>query len=72
MVIHLNYIIKNSYNTLNTGTICGVDNKLSKDGTNSSSVHREVTCKKCLAILKNTNHWRYIKFVEGNLISKTI
>jgi hypothetical protein len=65
MVIHLNYIKENQYGGYITGTICGLENKLSDDGTNSTSNHDEVTCKKCLAIMANPKHWRYRKYISN-------
>ncbi len=68
MVTHLNYGIetdKFGAKTCITGTVCGLENKLSTDGTNSTSNHNEVTCKKCLAIMADSNHWRHRKYING-------
>lgn len=67
MVIHLSYIKKNKYNGYNTGTVCGLNNQKSIDGTNSTQNYKDVTCKKCLAIIANKNNWRHIKFITNSL-----
>jgi len=63
MKIHLNYSIENSYGGYTTGTLCGLENKKSTDGTNSTDKKEHVTCLKCLKILNNPNHWRYRKLL---------
>jgi hypothetical protein len=66
MVTHLNYIITNSYGVNVTGTVCGLENKLSTDGTNSTRILSEVTCKKCLKIINDSEHWRNRKYIQNN------
>jgi hypothetical protein len=70
VVTHLNYGIKSnifSESTFITGTVCGLENKLSTDGTNSTSEHSEVTCKKCLRIMQDQKHWRHKKYITNNI-----
>lgn len=64
MRIHLNYLIKRNDTTI-TGTVCGLENKQSVDGTNSTSFHDEVTCKKCLKIMSDAKHWRHRKYIKN-------
>jgi hypothetical protein len=63
MVIHFAYSIPNRYDGYNYGTICGLENKKSVD-INSTDIVTNVTCKKCLSILDNPNHWRYRKYID--------
>ena len=63
MVTHLNYIRETAPDNFRTGTVCGLSNAQSKDGTNSASDHSEVTCKKCLAIMSNPRHWAHRKYI---------
>jgi hypothetical protein len=65
MVTHLNYVIETQYGNV-TGTVCGLENKLSTNGTNSTHIHSEVTCKKCLKIMNDPKHWRNRKYIQGN------
>lgn len=51
-----------------TGTLCGFQSSHSQDGANAETDHSKVSCKKCLAIMADSNHWRHRRFVEGKLI----
>lgn len=64
MKLHLNYLVPNQYGGYNTGTVCGRENKQSDDGTNSTHVHSEVTCKFCLTIMADEKHWRHRKYIS--------
>jgi hypothetical protein len=66
MVVHLAYSIPNRYDGFNYGTVCGLENKQSKD-INATNIVLDVTCKKCLDIMKQTQHWRYKKYILGNV-----
>jgi len=66
MVKHLAYCIPNEYGGHNFGTLCGLENRLSKENDgNRTDKQYEVTCKKCLAIMQNPNHWRYRKYIKS-------
>lgn len=46
--LHLSTISRHSGRTV-TGTLCGRENRMSQDGTNSTEVQTEVTCGPCLS-----------------------
>jgi hypothetical protein len=65
MVKHLAYCLPNQYGGHNYGTVCGLENRACKDdGRNTTDKPDEVTCKKCLAIINNPNHWRHKKYIK--------
>lgn len=63
MKLHLNYLLPNAYGGHTTGTVCGRENRMSDDGTNSTHVHTDVTCALCLKIIADKAHWRHRKFI---------
>jgi hypothetical protein len=45
-----------------TGTLCGRESSKTAE-TNCVESTDDVTCKSCLGILNNPNHWRHRKYV---------
>ena len=63
MKIHRAVCIENKYGGFTTHTLCGRDDKRSVDGFNSTDDPHGVTCKLCVDIQTNPNHWRYKKYL---------
>jgi hypothetical protein len=62
MVTHKAVSIPNKYDGYTTGTLCGrFSEQPSNDGFNSDEVP---TCKFCLKIMENKNHWRNKKYLS--------